>query len=188
MKKIILFIIIYLISFSFIGCNRNSNIEKEVNKAEEIFYNKDIEQINNLIFGIEEITVDEEMLDFFNEQKSENIKKGILNYIFSDVVLKVDKIKKDNVEFKITAPNMEQVFNDLSEDSLNFTENDLLEYMKEYIKNTEKKEFFVSVSYVEDKDNNVIINYRKEEFINAITGGLLNAYKELYVNVLDEYR
>ena len=36
-------------------------------------------------------------------------------------------------------------------------------------------------------DDEPIVNYQNEEFVNAVTGGLLDAYKNLYSEMLEEY-
>ena len=55
------------------------------------------------------------------------------------------------------------------------------------IKEAPMKEYVVSIPY-EKKDGEIIANYRIEEFINAITGGLLESYKEIYTKMLEELK
>ena len=55
------------------------------------------------------------------------------------------------------------------------------------IKETQRKEYVVSIPY-EKKDGKIIANYRTEEFVNAITGGLLESYKEIYAKMLEEWK
>ena len=55
------------------------------------------------------------------------------------------------------------------------------------IKEAQRKEYVVSIPY-EKKNGKIIATYRTEEFVNAITGGLLQGYKEIYAKMLEELK
>ena len=59
--------------------------------------------------------------------------------------------------------------------------------MDKLIKEAQRKEYVVSIPY-EKKNGKIIATYRTEEFINAITGGLLQGYKEIYTKMLEELK
>lgn len=184
MKKIILLATICIFLFTFGGC-RNKNVKNEANEAINIFSSGDIIAINNFIFGRYELEMDSEIEELLETE--DNTQQGVLSNIFSNSTLSIKKINKDTVEFKIAAPNMEKVFENLPDNSSTFSEEDLLDYIKKYANDTAQKEFSVSVPYTIN-DEKVVIDYCNKDFINAISGGLLEAYKQLYVDILNEYQ
>lgn len=64
----------------------------------------------------------------------------------------------------------------------------MLKYIEEYIEEAEKKSFVVDVPYTINDDGQVVIDYHDETFLNTVSGGLIEAYKELYMEVLQEYQ
>lgn len=184
MKKITLLILACFITVSLAGCG-NKKVEDKANEAVETFSGGDIKDISRLIFGTDELTVNEEIKEFLDSE--DNSQEGILSSVFSHSTLSVKKVNKDVVKFEITAPDMGQVLQDLPDNSSDFTENDLKEYIEKYADNTKEKTFSVDVPYTVDGEK-IVIDYRNEDFINAITGGLVDAYKQLYMDVLKEYQ
>lgn len=81
---------------------------------------------------------------------------------------------------------MSKVFIDMNTNVNNISEDELLDYIKSYVPNAETKETTVSLEYIL-VDDEPIVNYQDEEFINAVTGGLLDAYKILYSEMLEGY-
>ncbi len=80
---------------------------------------------------------------------------------------------------------MKNVFHDV-ENRENITEQDLLNYIIDYANNSEKIDTEISLEYTLI-DNEPVINYKDEKFINAITGGLTDAYKTLYSEMMEKY-
>lgn len=186
MKKGIVLLIICAFSIVFTGCgNENENVKNIAQKNADSFSNGNMDEINELMFGTNELNIDTEIEEL--EDSENGYQEGILRKIFSHSTVVVKKVEKDTVEFVINAPNMENVFEKLPDNSENFKEDDLLEYIDNFVDDVEMKEFMISVPYVVDEEN-IVINYRDENFINAITGGLLDAYRELYVSTLDGYQ
>ena len=185
MKKGIVLLIICAFSIVFTGCgNENENVKNIAQKNADSFSSGDMDEINELMFGTNELNID---IETGEVEDSENDYQGILRKIFSHSTVVVKKVEKDMVEFVITAPNMENVFEKLPDNSEDFKEDDLLKYIDNFVDNVEMKEFTISVPYVVDGEN-VVINYHDENFVNAITGGLLDAYRELYISALAEYQ
>lgn len=182
MKKSIVLLIICIFSIVFAGCgNDNENVKNVAQKNADTFSSGDMGKINQLIFGTNELSID------ILEDGENSYQEGILKKIFSRSTVVVKKVKKDMVEFVITAPNMENLFEKLPNNGENFKEDDLLEYIDNFVADVEMKEFTISIPYVEDGEN-VVINYYDEKFINAVTGGLLDAYRDFYRSTLDEYQ
>lgn len=44
----------------------------------------------------------------------------------------------------------------------------------------------VSLGYIVT-ENQLVVDYQNEGFINAVTGGILDAYKSLYSEILEKY-
>ena len=102
------------------------------------------------------------------------------------MTVKVKKTTDSTIEYEIEAPDMSNVFIDMNTKADNISEDGLLDYIKSYAPNAETKETTVSLEYIL-VDDEPIVNYQDEEFINAVTGGLLDAYKNLYSEMLEEY-
>ena len=58
--------------------------------------------------------------------------------------------------------------------------------MKKYIDSAELKRVSVRVPYIRE-NGEIIMDYQCEDFINGITGGLLNAYQNFYEDMLEQY-
>lgn len=83
-------------------------------------------------------------------------------------------------------PDLTEVFERLGEADRGLSEEEFTEEVRKYIEQAKYKKRTVSVPY-KVVDGEVIVNYRNEEFINAITGGLLENYQKFYRQMLEEY-
>lgn len=182
MKKKILLFATFVFALSLIGCTYKK-VENTANEVAEVFSSGDMESINHLVFGISGAEMDSETKELLEVEEPQG---GVMEVIFSHTKVFANKVKKDTVEFSIIAPDMEKVFEELPENSLEFTEEDLLVYIKNYIDDTKAKKFLISVPYTVEGEN-VIIDYQNPEFLNAVSGGLFEAYKKLYFEALDKY-
>ena len=111
---------------------------------------------------------------------------GILGEIFKRTSMKVKSIKKDEIVYEIEAPNLRGIFDELVECDIDLSEKEFIECLKKYITQAEIKKVIVSVPY-NIIDGEIKGNYQSEEFINAITGGLLEGYQEIYQKMIKEY-
>lgn len=181
-KKISLIIIACVALIGFVSCRKEDKIiEMKTQVITSAFENNDMEMINKTIFGTTEFKVDEELLNIWEENSQ--AQEGVLASIFELVTVEVKKTTDTKIKYKIKAPNMKNVFENVNE---KISENELLEYIKNYAKNAETKETTVSLEYIL-VDDELIVDYQNEEFINAVTGGLLDAYKILYSEMIKEY-
>lgn len=177
MKKVFMLILIGIATFNLNGCG-NSDVKDIVNENIEVFMSGNMEDINKILFENQDSSTGSEVNEFENK---------ILSNIFSNSTIKIKKVEKDVVELKVIAPDMKDVFKNLPDSSEEYTEDGLLEYMQEYVGVVETCEFIVDLPYTKDGEE-IVIDYRDEDFVNAITGGMLSAYKELYFAMLDEFR
>lgn len=187
MKKLIILLLMAAGVFSLSGCG-NREVKDAANDAAEIFANGDIEEINYLIFGTQELELDEEVRTLLGETDEDTQQNGVMSAVFSESTISVRRVGKETVEFEIVAPNMENVFLDFPIDNAELTEEDLLMYVEDYAAEAEAKSFIVDVPYITSSDGEVEIDYCNEAFVNAVSGGLLDAYKQLYMDALQEYR
>lgn len=146
----------------------------------------DISKVTSLVFGSEELEIDEEIKKEFN-QVSDTSEDGILKEIFKRNKIKVKQIEKETIEYEVEAPNMERVLQELQEQATGMTEEEVISYTKKYIEKAEKKKRTAVISYSLE-GGKFDADYRNEEFINAITGGLIESYKVYYQGLLEAYR
>lgn len=185
MKIISLSILLCVILTSFVGCGQqNEAIEAEAQVVADAFADGDMETINKTIFGTNEVEIDDDISDIWGEE--DQSQDGVLACIFDLVTVKVKKTTDSTIEYEIKAPDMSKVFIDMNTKADTISEDGLLDYIKSYVQKTETKETKVSLEYIL-VDDEPIVNYQNEEFINAVTGGLLDAYKNLYSEMLGEY-
>ena len=185
MKKIFLSILVCVILTSLVGCGKqNEAVEIEAQVVADAFTDGDMETINKTIFGTNGVEIDDGLSDIWGED--DQSQDGVLTYIFDLVTVKVKKTTDSTIEYEIEAPDMSKVFVDMNTDADNLSEDELLDYIESYAQNAETKGTTASLEYIL-VDDTPIVNYQDEEFINAVTGGLLEAYKTLYSEMLKEY-
>ncbi len=188
MKRLLLIVLVFTLVVGLVGCGKKNMVKDTAQVLVDAFDTDDMATINKTIFGSNEVTMDEEVLEIWGEpDTSDTSQEGVLEQIFQYVTVKATKTTESTITYEIEAPDMKNVFVNLSMNMADISEDELLQYIKEYAKNAEKKVVTVSLkcTFV---DNELIVDYRNETFINAVTGGLLDAYKALYEKMLDEYR
>lgn len=149
----------------------------------DAFKNQDIAKINNIIFVKNSYKIDENIgVDFDNSSKTIFDSDGVFGTIFSRTKLMFVGVENGQFVYEIEAPNMKDVFGNTLDIQ---TQEDLIKYMCGYAKNAESIKFKVAVDFIEQGDE-FIVDYRTEEFINAITGGLVDAYKDIYGQYIED--
>lgn len=182
-KKFFLFLICAFI-IAIGGCNSiRQEVKKAAQKDADIFSDGNMEEIDKLIFGVGKQTSVIEFEDVTNNKKL-NL-KGALNSIVSHSTISVEKIREDTVEFDIMAPDMRKLFIHLPDSDYVHREDGFLAYIEDYVEEVEALNTTVLVSYSIEGES-ITIDYYNEAFINAISGGLLDAYKQLYIEALNE--
>ena len=180
MKKIIFIFFICIMVFNFTGCDNNKEVEKEAKNFVDVFNSGDMSSINEIIFGKE--VQENEMME-----ENKNFQEGVIETIFGYVTLEFKGISKNNIEYEIEYPDMHNIFVDIPDSMSNISEEELLKYISEYAKNATKETVTVSLEYSVQNNKEIIINYQNKEFINAMTGGFLDAYNNLYCQMLEYY-
>lgn len=184
-KKSFLLVLMFIVLFCLVSCKgQNALVKENAQIVADAFTDNDMETINKIIFKTDHFEVDEALWDIWGE--STQSQEGILTYIFELVTVKVKNITDSTIEYEIEAPDMSNMFATIDINTENFSEEELLEHIKSYAQNAGTKTTAVSLKYVL-VDDELVVNYRNEEFINAVTGGLLDAYKSLYSEIMEEY-
>lgn len=178
-------IIILLLCLYFLGYGKkHREVKESAQKLADAFAAGDMLTINESIFGDNEFEIEEELSEVWGE--SVEAPKGILEDILGKVVITVKKITKNKIEYQVTAPDMKNVFKEFNMNEGDISKEELMEYIQHYVQNAGTKVTTVSLEYILVNDE-LIVNYQNEEFINAVTGGLLDAYKTLYSEMLEGY-
>lgn len=185
MKKLLAVILVCLSLGIFTGCGAERELAEESAQClTETFASGDMESINHMIFGTGLAESDKPALQEWEAPVDTG--EGVLAQVFPYVTVDVEKTTRSVIKYKIEAPDMSRIFEDFEGDRQNISEDDLLQYIKDYSKNTARRTTTVSLAYTVE-EGNLIIDYQDEEFINAVTGGLLEAYRSLYSEMLEAY-
>ena len=185
MKRLFLIVLLFIATTGLVSCGKqNEMVEKNARMLADAFADGDMATINKTIFGTNGFEVDEELSDIWGETSKSQ--EGVLEHIFEHVTVKVKKTTESTIEYEINAPDMKNVFVDFNANTADISEDELLQHIKDYAKNAETTATTVSLEYI-IVDDEFIVDYQDEAFINAVTGGLLDAYKSLYEEMMEEY-
>lgn len=174
-----------ILSNIFDSHSEKAQINKKANKIVKAFDARDLEEISRIIFLEDDIQVYEELNDEPSRgQQSALNNNGIFSSIFIKDKLSVSKIEKDYIIYKVRSPNMSGVF---SQAAFCKNEEEMMTFICNYANEADDTEYEVRVNYMVT-DGKITINYRTEEFINAITGGLVKEYNSLYMQALNDIK
>lgn len=176
---IVLILAILLLGVYFLSKERKS-VKEYAENVVEIFQNGDKEKIDELIFGYQELAMED-------EKQEEGEKEGILAKIFKNISVKVKRITGKEIQYEISSPDLSTFFDTLEKENKMLSASEMEISLDKLIKEAQRKEYVVSIPY-EKKNGKIIAAYRTEEFVNAITGGLLESYKEIYAKMLEEWK
>lgn len=171
MKKIKLFVLLILTTF-FTACGTDKKIEKQANNIVDAVENNDISELDSIINGTDELAEDEELADFFETDTEQG--NGLMSKIIKHDTIEVKKVDDDAITYKITAPDLSNLFSDMK--SGNVTEENIDSFMDDYISGVKTVTNEVKVSYIYE-DEKFSAEYDTEEFINALTGNMVTAYQ-----------
>lgn len=171
MKKIKLFVLLILTTF-FTACGTDKKIEKQANNIVDAVENNDISELDSIINGTDELAEDEELADFFETDTEQG--NGLMSKIIKHDTIEVKKVDDDAITYKITAPDLSNLFSDMK--SGNVTEENIDSFMHDYISGAKTVTNEVKVSYIYE-DEKFLAEYDTEEFINALTGNMVTAYQ-----------
>ncbi|MCR5781844.1 MAG: hypothetical protein K6G90_03810 [Clostridia bacterium] len=176
----VILVVAAVLLFFFYGRKPGNNADAAV----AAFSSGDINAINELIFGTKGLETDPDLSEIWGEQPES--KEGVLEYIFKETTVSVRETTDTTIVYDIEALDMTGVFSDPAAEANSTSEEQLLQYIKDYADKTDKKTITVTMNY-STVDKEMVVNYRNHDFINAVTGGLLDAYQSLYEKMLDEY-
>lgn len=183
-KKIWIVLIIIILATLLLGVyflsKERKSVKEYAENVVEIFQNGNKEKIDGLVFGYQE-------LDMEDENQEEGQRDSILAKIFKNISIKVKRITGKEIQYEISSPDLSAFFNTLEKENKMLSAAEMESSLGKLIEEAEMKEHVVSIPY-EKKDGEISANYRTEEFINAITGGLLQSYKEIYTKMLEELK
>ena len=180
MKKIKLYTIL-MVSVLLTACGTDKKIEKQANNIVDAVENNDISELDFIINGTDELAEDEELADFFETDTEQG--NGLMSKIIKHDTIEVKKVGKDAITYKITAPDLSNLFSDMK--AGNVTEENIDSFMDDYISDAKMVTNEVDVSYTYENEK-FSAEYDTEEFINALTGNMVTAYQELIQDVQNE--
>jgi len=186
------------------------DVESVAEGVAEAISNGEMEDVNKYFFDTPENELDDEMqalieegeeqdkmleaemkadlgMEVSSDEQDSTNQEGILGYLFSCSEVSVKEIGEDVITYEITSPDITNVFNDMQYKEKLYTEEEMIAYIKEYTEKAEMKTYEVQVAYTEE-NGVATVDYQNEEFIDAISGGFLTAYKQLYTEMVDSYR
>lgn len=146
------------------------------------FNNNDMSKINDIILNNNSLGIDDNIGATFEDNETKESNKGVLSIIFGESHLTLIRVENNMFVYEVEAPDMNGVFDNISSVQ---TQDELIKHIEKYAKDAKHKKSEVSVEFTE-KDDSFIADYKTEEFINAITGGLVDEYKGIFTQYMDE--
>ena len=195
-KKIkYIFIILFLIIISVGGlcatvwytssAKKVKKVKNEADNIVEAVKNNDAENLINIIYGLDLVkdVNDDIVNDFIDIPKDDN---DVIKEIINRDEIEIKKIKSDSITYTITAPDLSGIVDCINE-NIDKSDEEFLERIKEYIRSvdTTSRDVTLKIMLVDEK---VVIDYKDEMFIDAITGGMYEQYKKVYLEMMEEYK
>lgn len=184
MKKLTCVLIIALILLFISGCTTEKDnalkvLDKEhaetVQNDLEMFSDGNISGITERVFGVAS-----------DEISADDSNNGIIADLFANAEVQIASADESSISYTIVSPDISDFFTVYADqlDSITTSE-ELGEAILEYAKTAPTKEYTVTVPYSVEEDD-IDVAYDDPDFINAMTGGLLDAYTALYDLYLSE--
>lgn len=175
---------ILLIGFSVTGCSRKANtamgsLDKQsvqtVKEELSVFESGDISMITESVFG--RVT---------DSTTSSDGTEGIIADLFSNAEVEVTAVEDSRITYTIISPDISDFFQVYADKLSSIgTSEELGQLLLEYAHKAPQKEQEVSLVYTITEEG-IDVSYDNPEFINAMTGGLLEAYYDIYTQYLTE--
>lgn len=177
-----IFTVTLVFTLFFSACGNEKAVKAEAEKIVEAVENKDVNALEMLILGTGDFAEDEVLSDFFSDSESDS--NGVIDKIIEQDSIKVKKIEKETIVYEITAPQLSGMFEEAMKEKDLSSEN-FEKYIYDYIAAADKIKIEVKVPYT--YENKVFeADYLTKDFINAITGNLIDAYQGLVQKMLEE--
>lgn len=183
-KRITLLVFAVILLLSMVGCTVNENSAlnvlddkhaSEIQNNLETFASADISEITECIFGISS-----------DELSDDDMTNGIIADLFANAEVSVSAVDESVVTYTIISPDISDFFQAKADELQTITTSEELgQALLKYAQTAPQKEYTVSLDY-STTDIGIEVAYDNPEFINAMTGGLLDAYLDLYDQYLAE--
>lgn len=181
MKRITLALLTLVISLSMTACfGNNSGPLKEMDNKHAKVVKKDLE-----VFESGDISIITERV-FGEPADGSDTSDGIIADLFANADVQITAADDTSVTYTIVSPDISDFFTACAEelDSITTSE-ELGQAILAYAETAPQKEYTVSIEYT-ISDEGIDMAYDTPEFINAMTGGLVDAYADLYDQYLEE--
>lgn len=172
-------------SIAVSGCSNDNELKTSAEEVVNSINNNDMDALQKIIIGENDLSYDEKLSDFFDTENEEDSssESGIISEIVAQDSIKLKKINDSTIEYEITAPKLENIFQDALDQNLEDSE--IEDYLREYIRNADKEKIDIEVSYTY-VDGIFEADYETEEFVNALTGNMIKSYQELVQQMIQE--
>lgn len=184
MKKLSCVLIMILLLLTMYGCSKDKDgalkaLDKDqavaVQHDLEVFSDGNISEITERIFGTESY-----------EMSTNSSSNGIIADLFANAEIQITSTDESTISYTIVSPDISDFFTAYADqlDSITTSE-ELGQAILEYAKTAPAKQYTVTIPYSVAEDG-INVSYNDPAFINAMTGGLLEAYSVLYDQYLTE--
>lgn len=175
-----------LIAFSVAvsGCSNNNALEANAEEVVDCINNNDMSTLQKIVMG-NNLLSDDSLSKFFETEIEDDNpdESGIISEIIAQDSIKLKKINDNSIEYELKTPKLENIFQDALEQDLE--DDEIEDYLREYIRTADKDKCNVEVPYTYN-DGVFKADYATEEFVNALTGGMIKSYQELVQKMLQE--
>ncbi len=175
-----------LIAFSVAvsGCSNNNALEANAEEIVDCINNNVMSTFQKIVMG-NNLLSDDSLSEFFETEIEDDNpdESGIISEIIAQDSIKLKKINDNSIEYELKTPKLENIFQDALEQDLE--DDEIEDYLREYIRTADKDKCNVEVPYTYN-DGVFKADYATEEFVNALTGGMIKSYQELVQKMLQE--
>lgn len=164
------------------GCSNNNALEANAEEVVDCINNNDMSTLQKIVMG-NNLLSDDSLSEFFETEIEDDNpdESGIISEIIAQDSIKLKKINDNSIEYELKTPKLENIFQDALEQDLE--DDEIEDYLREYIRTADKDKCNVEVPY---NDGVFKADYATEEFVNALTGGMIKSYQELVQKMLQE--
>ena len=183
-KGYVLLLLVAMLTLFIVGCSTDkgeppkagdNDYAKAIQSDLEVFSGGDISAITENVFGVAS-----------DEATTDGAGNGVIADLFANAEVQITHTDESTISYTIASPDISDFFTAYADrlDSITTSE-ELGQAILEYAETAPMKEYTVTIPYSASEDG-IDVSYNDPNFINAMTGGLLEAYSELYEQYLTE--
>ena len=182
---------------SVIASVKDAEYREAINKDYTILASGSTEERARLIFPSYGLSLSDESVNSILAEYGATIESaenetphsnGVFTAIIERIVITPKHVEKCGTGYKVTyeieAPDLSNFIEDSAQSGTFLNPTDFSAHMLAYIANAEVTKYEAGVEYAE-MNGSIIGNYQTPEFVNAITGGLLEEYRDGYQEFLE---